>query len=113
MFKLLEKNSYQTLNLIQINKNALLRNFHFFQRLSNKVMVKIGETVCPIIELVCMNITLVDVSTVKKPYIGQKVVVFDNQPSAPNSIKNTADLIGTIPHEVFVNLAATTRRVLV
>lgn len=83
------------------------------RRLSNKGMVKIGETFCPIIGLVCMNITLVDVSAVTKPYIGQEVVVFDNQPSAPNSIKNTADLIGTIPHEVFVNLAATTRRVLI
>jgi len=83
------------------------------RRLSNKGKVKIDDVYCQIIGLVCMNVTAIDVSAIKKPYVGQEVIVFDNQADSLNSIKNTADLIGSIPYEVLVSLSETTRRVLI
>lgn len=78
------------------------------RRLSNKGKVRIGDVYCPIIGFVCMNVTVIDVSAVKKPYVGQEAVIFDNQPNSLNSIKNTASLIGSIPYEVLVSLSETT-----
>jgi len=76
------------------------------RRLSNIGKVKIGSVYCPILGRVCMNVTVIDVSAVKRPYVGQEVVVYD-------SVKETSDLIKTIPYEVLANLSETTRRVLV
>lgn len=82
------------------------------RRLSNKGVVKIGNLYCPIIGRVCMNLTVIDVSKVKNPRVGQEVVVFDNSSKSKNSLQKTADLMGTIPYEVLVKLSETTRRVL-
>lgn len=83
------------------------------RRLSNNGGVRVGDVYCPILGRVCMNLTAIDVTVVKIPHVGQEAVVYDNDPKSLNSIKKTADLIGTIPHEILVNLSETTRRIIV
>ncbi|MBI2040253.1 alanine racemase [Candidatus Microgenomates bacterium] len=83
------------------------------RRLSNKGYVLVEGVVCPIIGRVSMNIATVDLSKVANPYIGQKVLVYSNNPKDPNSIENAAKICQTIPYDILVHLAAPIRRVVV
>ncbi len=83
------------------------------RRLSNKGVVTINGKDCPILGRVCMNLTIVDLSKVKNPQIEQVVTIYDNQTNSKNSTKNSADLANTIPYTLLVDLAPSTRRVLV
>lgn len=76
------------------------------RRLSNKGKVKIAGKECRILGKVCMNLTIVDLSRVGKPFVGQKVVVYED-------IKKNARLAETIPYDLLVGLSETTKRVLV
>lgn len=64
------------------------------RRFSNKGIVKIENQFC-------------------KPYVGQEAIVFDNDQISPNSIQNSANLMGTIPYELLVKLSESTRRILI
>ena len=82
------------------------------RRLSNKGSVLIGKDECPIVGRVSMNITTIDVSNVTQPpAVGQKVIVYSNQPTDDNSVANAAATAETIPYEIFVHLAESIRRV--
>ncbi len=83
------------------------------QRLSNKGVVKINGKNCPILGRVCMNLTIIDLAKVENPKLNQQVVVFDDQTQAENSIKNSAQIADSIPYTLLVNLAPSTRRVLI
>lgn len=83
------------------------------RRLSGKGKVIIDGVNCPILGLICMNVSVVDVSAVKNPYIGQEVVIYDNSSKSENSIKKIAKKINTIPYELLVKLSETTRRELI
>jgi alanine racemase len=80
------------------------------RRLSNKGSMVVDGMVCKIIGRVSMNITAIDVSSVRNPQIGQDVIVFSDDPNSRNSIKNAARLCETIPYDLLVHLAASTRR---
>lgn len=82
----------------------------FDRRLSNIGKVTIAGASCPILGRVCMNVSVVDVSNVKNPHVGQEVVIYDNMTDSENSIKNIARKIDTIPYELLVKLSETTRR---
>lgn len=83
------------------------------RRLSNKGLVLVDNTICPIIGLISMNITTIDLSKVKNPYIGQEVIIYSDNPADPNSIQNTAKLCKTIPYELLIHLHPTTKRVVI
>src|SRR3989338_8607893 len=83
------------------------------RRLSNKGSVTINGVRCKIIGRVSMNVTVVDISKVDQPSVGQEVIVYANNPKCQNSILNTAILCDTIPHEILVHLAESTTRVIV
>lgn len=74
------------------------------RRLSNKGFVKVHQTVCPIVGRVCMNITVIDITDLKTPQIGEEVEI---------DIIEQAKLINKSPYEALVNLSETTRRILV
>ncbi len=80
------------------------------RRLSNKGSMLVNGQECTILGRVSMNITAIDVSSVKNPQIGQDAIVFSDDPNDKNSIKNAADLCDTIPYDLLVHLAASTRR---
>lgn len=83
------------------------------RRLSNLGCMLVDNVICPIIGQVSMNITVIDITGVTNPEIGQEVLVYSNQPKDPNSIKAAADICKTIPYDILVHLAASTRREIV
>ncbi len=80
------------------------------RRLSNKGAFSINDISCPIIGRVSMNLNITDVSSVPNPKVGQEVVVYSCNPADKNSLGNAAKICKTIPYDLLVNLAETTRR---
>ncbi|KKQ76229.1 alanine racemase [Candidatus Daviesbacteria bacterium RIFCSPLOWO2_02_FULL_38_18] len=80
--------------------------------LSNKGFVKIKNIFCPIIGRVSMNMTTVDLS---KTYakIGDEVIIYSDNPQNKNSVENAAKICKKIPYEILVNLAESTKRIIV
>lgn len=83
------------------------------RRLSNKGVVTIDGVECPIIGLVSMNVTTVDLSMVKNPHIGQEVIVYSDNTNNKNSIENASRICKTILYDLLVHLAPSTRRIIV
>lgn len=81
------------------------------RRLSNKGSVLVSGVKCPIVGKVSMNITTVDLSKVKNPMINQEVIIYSNHLKDPNTIKSAAKICQTIPYDLLVHLAASTKRV--
>jgi alanine racemase len=80
------------------------------RRLSNKGVVQVRGIDCPIIGNISMNITTIDISHIPEVAIGDEVVVFSNNPTHKNSIKNAAKSITMSPYEMLVKLAESTHR---
>jgi alanine racemase len=80
------------------------------RRLSNKGVVLKANKSCPIIGMLSMNMTTIDLSQAKEPKVGDEIVIFSDNPKDPNSFKTSANLCQTTPYVLFVNLGHTTRR---
>lgn len=78
--------------------------------LSNRGIVKVNGTECPIIGNISMNITTIDVSHVAHIAVGDEVIVYSPHPSDKNSISNVAKTIKMSPYELLVKLAESTYR---
>jgi len=83
------------------------------RRLSNKGYVSIKGKFCKMLGRVSMNLTTVDVTDVPDAKVGTEVTVYSSNPKDLNSIQRAADLCGTIPHDILVHLASSTKRMLV
>ncbi len=83
------------------------------RRLSNKGWVTVDGLPCKIVGRVSMNITTVDISKIPNPKIGGEVFVYSNNRTDPNSIENVARLCKTIPYDILIHLAASTKRIIV
>ncbi len=83
------------------------------RRLSNKGFVSINNTLCPIIGRVSMNLTTIDITEVKNPQVGDVVTVYSKVISNKNSIYSSSDLSGTIPYDLLIRLATSTKRIVV
>lgn len=81
------------------------------RRLSNKGHYKIGNTFCPIVGRVSMNISSIDVSGVKDVHLEQEVVVISHNPADKNSLENMAKLCECIPYEILVKIPQHLRRI--
>ncbi len=81
------------------------------RRFSNIGYVSIGKTPCPILGRVSMNVTTIDISDVQNPQVGDEVIIFSDKIFDKNSIVNGAILAETIPYDLVVHLASTTRRI--
>lgn len=77
------------------------------RRLSNKGLVLVNKKPCKILGLVSMNLTAIDLTNALSP---KEVVIYSACPDNPNSIYNLAKLIDTIPYEILIHLASSTRR---
>lgn len=86
----------------------------FPRSLSNKGCMQVKGKTCPIVGRVCMNYTMIDLSAVEGAInVGDEVVVYSNDPTAPNSFAVLAKQADTIPYELMVGLAESIRRVVV
>lgn len=83
------------------------------RRLSNRGVVKIKNKFCPIIGRVCMNLAVVDLSTIKNPQVGLKAEIYAAQTQAQNSIQNQAIKAKTIPYQLLTGLDASVKRKLI
>lgn len=80
------------------------------RRLSNKGFVTVRGVDCKIIGRISMNITTINITNIKNAKVGDEVIIFSNNNQAKNSIENTAKLCGSIPYELLVGLAPSTKR---
>lgn len=83
------------------------------RRLSNKGCVLVGGSKCPIIGRISMNITTIDLTGIKRFFLGQEALVFSSNPKDPNSIQNAAKICKTLPHDLLVHINPTFRREIV
>lgn len=70
------------------------------RRLSNRGVVLVRGQRVPIIGLVCMDMMMVDVTTIPEAMIGDEVVVIGHQGRETITAKDIAEWTGTIPYEV-------------
>ncbi|MBI2338387.1 hypothetical protein HYU95_04350, partial [Candidatus Daviesbacteria bacterium] len=82
------------------------------RRLSNNSICLLDNIECPILGRVSMNLNIIDVSKVPTPKAGQEVIVYSSNPKDKNSLENSAKLCKTIVYDLLVNLAESTRRVI-
>ncbi|MEK7529062.1 MAG: alanine racemase [Patescibacteria group bacterium] len=78
--------------------------------LSNAGIMTVAGVQCPILGRVCMNYTVIDISKVTDPKIGDVVTVYSRDSSAPNSLIALAEKAGTISYELMVRLSESIRR---
>ncbi len=83
------------------------------RRLSNKGNMRVGEVYCRILGIVAMNITVIDLTEVKNPHVGQEVMVYSDDHSDKNSVDNVARICETLPQELVVRLPVSLARKLV
>lgn len=74
------------------------------RRLSNKGLLSIRGTLCPIVGRVSMNITAIDISHVASPVIGEEVIFISEDPDSAISLEKQAHMIDTIPYDLLVHL---------
>lgn len=80
------------------------------RRLSNKGWMKVKGVEVPIIGRVSMNITTLDVSSIKDVKIGDKVQVISPMKSDKNSLKSIAQTCQTITYEMVVRIPGEIKR---
>ena len=51
-----------------------------------------------------MNMTVIDITKLKDPKIGEEVIVYSSKTDDENSITNTASLVRTIPYELLIHI---------
>jgi alanine racemase len=81
------------------------------RRLSNVGFVKVRNTFCKILGRVSMNLTVIDLTDVTNPQVGDEAIIFSNDPSAKNSVAAAAKSIDTIAYVLLVQLHASTKRI--
>lgn len=83
------------------------------RRLSSKGFVKIGQSFCPIVGRVSMNITTIDISSVPEVKLGTPVILISNTSANKNSIENMVKTTGALERELLVHIPQQLRRKIV
>lgn len=83
------------------------------RRLSNRGITIVDGVKCPILGRISMNITTIDISKINNPFLGQEVIIYADDRFMPNSIEATAKICSTLPHDILVHLASSTRRTII
>lgn len=83
------------------------------RRLSNKGSYKIEDVFCPIIGRVSMNISVIDVSKIKRIKVGQTVTLISKEKKEANSAWQIAKMCDTIPYEILVHIPQHLRRTVI
>ena len=81
------------------------------RRLSNRGVVKYKNKFCGILGLVSMNITVIDLTGIPEPKIGDEVVVISGLSNDSNSAVNIAKICNTAVYEILVHIPQHLRRV--
>jgi alanine racemase len=81
----------------------------------NRLLSNAGEVLVhgqrvPVVGRVCMNLTMIDVSTIGEIYPGDEVVLMGRQGSDEITAEEIADKIGTISYEVYCSIGKSNSR---
>ena len=71
--------------------------------------VSIRGVLCPTVGNICMDTCMVDVSGVPEARVGDEVVIFGDRPT----IREVAQVLGTISYEVLTSISARIKRIYV
>lgn len=83
------------------------------RRLSNIGFFKYGEVFLRLLGRISMNITTIDVSSIKEVAINDPVIVISEDKCDKNSIENIAKMCNTIPYEIMVHIGQNLKRVVI
>lgn len=75
------------------------------RRLSNRGVVLVRGQRVPIIGLVCMDMVMIDVTTIPDVMVGDEVIIIGQQEQEKITAKDIAEWTGTIPYEVLCSIA--------
>lgn len=81
------------------------------RRLSNNGFLKIQNKFCPIIGIVSMNITIIDITNIEQAKVGDEVIVISPNLEDENSVTEVAQKCKTIPYEILVHIPERLKRV--
>lgn len=92
---------------------AIGYNDGYPRALSNRGVLQVHGTDCPVVGRVCMDVTMIDVTDVPVDVLpGDEVVVIGTEPGEP-TLEAIAEAWGTIPYEVLTHLSPRVRRIFV
>jgi alanine racemase len=83
----------------------------YFRELSNRGRMIVGQTSVPVIGRVSMDQTILDLTEVKNPTVGDEVTIYDNRRESPNSVESIAAMLKTIPYVVTTSLGRRVKRI--
>lgn len=83
------------------------------RRLSQRGTVLVGGKQVALLGNICMNVAMIDVSTVDDVRVGDEVVLIGKQGSVTQSAADLARSMGAIPYEVLVQLSPAIERRLI
>lgn len=97
----------------QIAVVAIGYNDGYPRHLSNKGWMSVRGVRCPVVGRVCMDVTMIDVTAVQGSLeAGEPVVVYGEGPNEP-SLREMAELAGTISYELLTRISPRVRRIFV
>jgi alanine racemase len=80
---------------------------------SNDGHVLVRGKRAPIVGLVCMDLTMVDVTDIEGVSAGDEVVIIGGQGEDEITVEEVAEKAGTIPYEIFCNISQRVPRLVV
>jgi alanine racemase len=89
----------------------------FPRELSNRGKMIVADVAVPIIGRISMDQTIIDLTEVAArgitPQPGDEVIIYDDRRESPNSVENTANLLGTISYCLTTALGRRVKRIAV
>lgn len=98
--------SYVTSRELRVATLAVGYGDGYPYRLSNRGEVLIRGRVVPVVGSVCMDFTMVDVTSVPETEVGDQVVLLGNQGEACITVEEVAERAGTIPYEILCGVSS-------
>lgn len=80
------------------------------RKLSNNGVMMINNTTCPILGRICMNHTMIDLSSINCE-VGDPITVYSDDQKSTASFEQQSRKAETIPYELMVRLSESVRRV--
>lgn len=82
----------------------------FWRQESNRGEVLIKGKRCPVVGNVCMDLSMVDITDVEKPLVGDEVTIIGKNGNEEITVDEVADRLGTISYEVVTRISERVRR---